>query len=315
MRRSRPSIASTRTRRPVGTTAKSGAAWASRPESRGASATTTRAKTAAAPSTSGSDAPARQARGRQVRARRRPPRARPRRRATRSGRGARLSTRPTSERGRRAEQARPPEVRAPPQRDVGHGEDRDGDAHVARQVGPGLAAAPPRPGGEEAAGEGDHAREEREGDDEVERQHQQVARLGEQPPVEARRREGRGQAEEHAAHEPDARRRARATRRAVSRPRRPQHEAVERAVEVAEPPQLLADRLDGRERRSLARPSGQPAPAEAVDDRGVDAVRRERVADAARRRGHVDSRCVLGRDEVLAELVDPGQVEQQRRRG
>ena len=79
---------------------------------------------------------------------------------------------------------------------------------MARQARPGRATAPARPGGEEAAGEGDEARDDREGDDEVDRQDEQVAGLGEEPPVESGRRERGRQPEEDAAHEADACRRA-----------------------------------------------------------------------------------------------------------
>ena len=131
---------------------------------------------------------------------------------------------------------------------------------MARQAGPRLAPEPPRPGGEEAAGESDEARQEREGDDEVDGQDQQVLRLGEEPPVESRRGEGRRDAEEDAADEADARRRAERGAQRRGPARAAEDEAVERAVEVAEAPQLLAHRVDGRERRPVAAHQGRQRP-------------------------------------------------------
>ncbi len=118
----------------------------------------------------------------------------------------------------------------------------------------------PRPGGEEAAGEGDHTRQEREGGHQVDTQDQQVPGLGEEPPVEPRRRQGRCHAEEDAADEPHA---SRGPERGAKRgraPRAAEDEAVERAVEVAEAPELLAHRVDGRERRPVAAHQGRQRP-------------------------------------------------------
>ena len=121
-------------------------------------------------------------------------------------------------------------------------------------------ADPPRPRREEAAGESDEARQEREGGNEIDRQDQQVPRLGQEPPVESRRGEGGRHAEEDAAHEPDARRRPERGAQRRRRARAAEDEAVERAVQVAEAPQLLAHRVDGRERLSVAAHQGRQRP-------------------------------------------------------
>jgi hypothetical protein len=161
---------------------------------------------------------------------------------------------------RLARQARLAEVRAPPQRDVQRRADGDGDAHAARQVRSRRAPAPPRPGREQATRESDAAREQPERGHEIERQHHEVPRLAQQATVEAGGGERRRQAEQHAAHDTDPR--GRPQRRAEGRRARGvgQHEAVERAVEVAEPPELLADRLDRGQRRSLRTHQGSQRP-------------------------------------------------------
>ena len=164
------------------------------------------------------------------------------------------------ERGRLAEDGRAHEVRPPPQSDVGRGEERRPETDAARQAGPRLAPDSPRPGGEEAAGESDEARQEREGDDEVDGQDQQVLRLGEEPPVEACRREGRRHPEEDPADEADAHSRAERGSHRGGPARAAEDEAVERAVEVAEAPQLLAHRVDGSERRPVAAHQGRQRP-------------------------------------------------------
>jgi hypothetical protein len=151
-------------------------------------------------------------------------------------------------------------VGPPPQRDVGRGKKRHPEADVARRAGPGLASDPPRPGGEEAAGQCDDARQEREGDDEVDGQDQQVLGLGKEPPVESRRREGGRHPEEDAADEADARRGPQRSAQRCGPAGATEDEAVERAVEIAEAPQLLAHRVDGGERRPVAAHQGRQRP-------------------------------------------------------
>ena len=164
------------------------------------------------------------------------------------------------ERGRLAEDRGTDEVRLPPQRDVGHGENRGPEADATGQPRPRLVAEPPGPGGEEAAGEGDHAREESEGGHQVDAQDQQVAGLGEEPPVEPRRRQGGRQAEQDAADEPHARGGPERGAQRGRAPRAAEDEAVEGAVEVAESPQFLAHRVDGGERRPVAAHQGRQRP-------------------------------------------------------
>ncbi len=141
------------------------------------------------------------------------------------------------------------EVRPPPEREIERGQRRHREADVARQVRPRRAAAPPGPGREQAAHEGDADAQQAAGDGQVEREDDEVARLVEQAAVEPRRCQRRREAEEHAADEPDAHGRAQRGRERAPARRVSQHEAVERAVEVSEPAQLLADGLDRRERR------------------------------------------------------------------
>jgi hypothetical protein len=156
---------------------------------------------------------------------------------------------------RRADQ-----VGAPPEREVERGEHRDRDSDVARQVRSRRAAAPPRPRGEQAAHEGDRDAQQATGDDQVEREDDEVARLVQQPAVEPCCRQRRREAEQHAADETDAN--GRAQRGGEGAPARciPEHEAIERAVEVSEPAQLLADRLDRGERRSVRSAHGSQRP-------------------------------------------------------
>ena len=95
-RRSSPSIASTRTRSPVGTTAKSGAPAGCGPRtSRGATPSTTREERGGARRAAAARGGARGSREAGA-ARRRPPTARPPRRATRSGRARGSGSRPTA---------------------------------------------------------------------------------------------------------------------------------------------------------------------------------------------------------------------------
>jgi len=151
-------------------------------------------------------------------------------------------------------------VRAPPEREVERRQDRHRDADVARQVRTRSAPAPTSPRREQAAHERDADAQQAADDGQVEREHDEIARLVEQAAVEPRRGQRRRDAEEHAADEADAhrcaeRRRERAAARGV-----PQHEAVERAVEVSEPAQLLADRLDRGERLSVRSAHGSQRP-------------------------------------------------------
>ena len=204
------------------------------------------------------DAPAREAGGRQVRggaARREDGHRRERGEAAEGE--AQQEAEP--ERRRLAEERGAREVGAAPQRDVGDRDEGHREAHVSGEARTRLPPEPPRPRGEEAARERGYAGDEDEGDHEVEGEDDEVLWLGEEAPVETGRRQGRGQAEEDAAHEADAPGRAqrRAERRRPARPA--EDEPVERAVEVAEPLQLLAHRVDGGEGRpNVAHQGRQP---------------------------------------------------------
>ena len=74
----------------------------------------------------------------------------------------------------------------------------------------------PGPGRQQATAERRDPGEGREGDGQVEGEHQQVLRLAQQPRVEARSRERGGDAEHHAAEQADTQRRP-AARRAAAR--------------------------------------------------------------------------------------------------
>jgi hypothetical protein len=151
-------------------------------------------------------------------------------------------------------------VRAPPQREVEGRQKRHRDADVARQVRPRRAPAPPGPRREQAAHERDAHAQQAAGHCEVDGQDDEVARLVEQAPVEPGSGQRRREAEEHAAHESDTHGRAqRGRERSLSR-RVSQDEAVERAVEISEPAQLLADRLDRRQRRPVRAAHGIQRP-------------------------------------------------------
>jgi hypothetical protein len=146
-------------------------------------------------------------------------------------------------------------VKPPPERDVGHREERHPQADVAGETGAGLTPEAASPGREQPAPERDDARQEGEGDDEIDGENQQVLRLGEEAPVEPPARHAAGR--RGCPEEADAGA-ARTRRTGVVPPRRGQ--AVERAVEVAEAPQLLAHRVDGRERRPVAAHQGRQRP-------------------------------------------------------
>ena len=161
--------------------------------------------------------------------------------------------------GRLRQRARAGEVRAPPQRDVEDGDERHGEAGVPREGRARPVARAAGPAGEKARGEGGCSGERAEGEHEIEAEDHEVLRLAQQSRVEPGRGERRRHAEHDAADEADAggrpQRRAegRAGRRAPA-----EDEPVEAAVEVPEPPQLLADRVHRGERGALLVHQGRP---------------------------------------------------------
>jgi hypothetical protein len=140
-------------------------------------------------------------------------------------------------------------VRAPPERDVTEPGDAQRESHVPAHRRPGTTLAPARPPRRgQAAEESGQGRDQGEGQDQVDGEDEQIARLAPQAGVESGGGEGEGGAEEETAEHAHARGRPRGGARGAGRARAREHETVDAVLEIAEPPQLVADLVDGRER-------------------------------------------------------------------
>ena len=155
--------------------------------------------------------------------------------------------------GRRVDgDTRPHEMGAPPEGEVDEADEGQAQTHVPRQGGPRAMAEPAsRPRRDETAEEGGDRGGDAEQDRQVRPEHDEVARLRQEAAIESHRRERGGEAEEHTAEETHSSGHAQRSPqgRIALGPR--EHEAVEAALEIAEPLQLLPNRLHRGEGRPL----------------------------------------------------------------